>query len=467
MNPLSTTNPKPPRSRSIMWKMGTIFILILLMLIPLTMINGVIQERNTQQEKVKKDIASSWADQQIVFGPILVLPYQTKIVGEKKKAATITYSKLYVLPNQYDITGNLAPQIRERGIYKSIVYTSDLNATGNFSLATLQSLHIPQTDIFWDKAFVIIGLSETKGLSQHPELTWNQKSVDLLPGTNDTSLMANGLYVPVSLKSEASSIPFRLKLNLKGSQTLSIIPAGKESHIHLTSSWRTPSFIGNFLPSHRTLNRQGFEANWDIPYFSRSYAQAFTADQIDAQMSSHTASPDNEINNTSNPFNALFSDTAVGVSLYLPIDLYRQTDRATKYGILFLGLTFATYFLFEMITRHKIHPFQYLLVGLSLCLFYLLLLSLSEVIGFNSAYTIAALTIIITLTLYSKNMIGRAKRYAHYIVAGLLSALYGYLYILLQLEDLSLLFGTIGLFIVLATMMYVTRNIDWYTEDLS
>jgi inner membrane protein len=441
---------KPSKHRPIMLKIGVIVILILGLLIPLSMISGVISERQSHKDEVTGAIADTWGKGQLIIGPILVVPYKAIHSGgggEVEKQISTEFA--YLLPKEYRVKSNLKSSIRYRGIYKSVVYTSNLDDDGKFDLNDLRELKIAEDAFVWKDAFVIISVPQPKSIQSPPTLKWADKFIDVLPGTHGVGLFDVGLYAPVNCDPAEKDIPFSIKLSLKGSDSFSLAPIGKQNKLEISADWPTPSFTGGILPSNRTITHDGFSALWEIPYFARSYPQTFVA----------TADSANQIGRKP------LEDSRVGVSLYSPIDFYRQADRATKYGILFLTLTFATYFLLEIIAKCRLHPFQYLLVGCALCLFYLMLIAFAEVIGFNKAYILASVSVIGTITLYSQAILGKVRRHFQFVIAGLLALLYGYLYILLQLEDLSLLFGTIGLFIVLAVIMYVTRNIDWYSEQ--
>jgi inner membrane protein len=442
--------PKPKFSLkpwAVMGKVLTISFLTLLLLIPLCMIGGLITERQTTQQTVTAEIAQTWGGEQSVVGPVLVLPYKSvstqTVNGAKKKVENIYVS--YLLPQQYNAKTSLQPEIRYRGIYQSVVYQSHFLAQGNFDLKALNRLRISPKDVVWKDAYVSIGIPYTKGISQRPDFQWQGKSVEMLPGVIDADFLNTGLHAPVSIHPEQTSLPFKLSLSLNGSKALMLAPIGQQNNLEITSTWASPSFVGNALPTSRKVNKDGFTATWEVPYFSRSYDQAFI-DNVGIQDK--------------------LKDSTVGVQLLTSVDSYRQTDRAIKYGLLFLVLTFATYFLFEIIGKHRFHPFQYLLIGLAISLFYLLLLAISEVAPFIWAYATASVGIISVITLYSKAILGRTHKFAPLTIGSLLTILYTYLYVLLQLEDLSLLFGAIGLFIVLSLIMYLTRHIDWYSEPL-
>lgn len=436
---------EPPHkgSKAIMWKIFTITSLILALLIPLNMINGVIVERQLSKARVVQEIAQTWAGEQNIIGPILAIPY--KVVASTAESTQIVRQVAYILPQQYQVFGTLNPDVRHRGIYESNVYTSDVGIQGSFNTSLLDELKIAKDNILWSEAQVVVGISSIKGINSRSDLKWQGKTIELLPGLNKASFLGTGLSAPVPVAVGQTNVPFQMNLSLRGSQSLTVAPIGKQNNIKLKSPWSSPSFIGHTLPKKHDITKGEFSVDWEIPYFARDYGQLFLSTY---------------------PIQEQIKASSIGVQLLTPVDAHRQSERAIKYGVLFLVLTFATYFLFEIISGYRLHPFQYLLVGCAISLFYLLLIATSEVSCFELAYGLASTAIISTITLYSKAILGKIRRHAQFIIGGMLTLLYSYLYILLQLEDRSLLFGAIGLFIVLASIMYITRNIDWYNEQV-
>jgi inner membrane protein len=236
-------------------------------------------------------------------------------------------------------------------------------------------------------------------------------------------------------------------LRLNGSESVFFIPAGKTNGVSMSSSWGDPSFAGAYLPASRSVGAEGFQARWQVSHLSRNYPQQWKSEDVDFGL-----------------FREIVSGSAFGVTLFLPVDHYHKTTRASKYAVLFIVLTFAAFFLFEILNRLRIHPFQYLLVGFAMSLFYLLLLSLSEHVGFLAAYASGSAVTIGLIVGYTYRLLAEKKRSA--LFTGLLALLYGCLYVLLQLEDFALLIGVLVLLVVLGLLMFITRKIDWYSVRL-
>jgi inner membrane protein len=289
------------------------------------------------------------------------------------------------------------------------------------------------------EAFVCIGLNDFRGIEDQLSLSWNDSSHIFNAGMPDDHIIKNGLHTPVALNDNdlTKSNTFKLQLHLRGSENLSFTPVGKTTDVHFTSAWTNPSFDGSFLPvTTPQITEKGFSAEWKVQHLNRNYPQCWK---------------DGNYN---------IADSRFGITLLQPVDSYSKTMRSVKYAILFIALTFGLYFFLEILQKRTVHPIQYVLVGLALSIFYTLLLSISEYIQFNIAYSIAAAATVALITLYTKSVFHKWK--IAMLFGVMLTTLYTFIFILLQLQDGALLFGSIGLFIVLAVVMYYSRKINWY-----
>ncbi len=336
------------------------------------------------------------------------------------------------------IEGTIKPEIRYRGLYEVVVYNGRLNLSGVFNPPDLNGLNVPVQDIIWKDAILSVGITDMKGIQDFIEIVWNEKKYSASPGIESKDVMFSGISInPLSNAEQVKKYEFNVQINLNGSYGLFFVPAGKETRVELSSDWNNPSFTGTYLPENREITKDGFRASWKVLHLNRNFPQSWLGPQYKV------------------------ADSAFGLDLLLAIDEYQKTMRTTKYAILFLSLTFLTFFMIELLSKKVIHPIQYMLIGFALLIFYTLLLSLSEYLLFKYAYLIAAAAIIILISLYSVSVLHNLRQTG--IITGILVLLYGYLYTILQLQDYALLMGSIGLFIVLAVVMYLTRSIDWFT----
>lgn len=439
------------------FKMAGVTLLILLLLIPLSMIRSVLQERLGRRNEAVAEITSNWGREQTIIGPVLVVPYrysfkswkEQPVAGgkiEKVQVMETAVANAYFLPLTLTIDGNLSPTRLQRGIYQTVVYTGKFALSGQFSRPDFASLRIEEQNVLWDEALVTFAISDLRGVKETLRLQWGASQLPLLPGSKVQGF-SSGFFTKVSgLGQSEGPLPWQLDLTLNGSSGISFTPVGARNEANLSSSWPDPSFRGAFLPAERKVTNDGFAATWQTSYYGRDYGQQWTDQGASAGLDPTSVA------------NSLF-----GVSLLAGIDSYRNVERAIKYGMLFLVLVFTAFFLFEVLSSLRIHPLQYALVGAALCLFYLGLLSLGEFIRFGLAYLTAAALTTLLICFYSVKVLQSGKR--TFIIAGLLAAIYGFLYIALQLQDYSLLFGTVGLFTMLAIVIYFTRNIDWYARD--
>jgi len=416
-------------------KMVLIAFLSLGLLIPASMITGLIREREKRHDETMQNVSNTWGNAQTLGGPVLTLMCKTTEKTGQNEFRTLT-RYAHFLPDKLEVTGTVEPEISYRGIYKVVTYRTILHVAGSFLPPDPVLLQISPAEIEGQPAWVEIGLSDLRGINQNILMQWGDSQLTLMPGIPSQQVSTLGVHTRVPL---VQNIPvhFAFDLDLNGSHSLNFIPIGRETSVSLSSPWNDPSFNGAFLPDDRKITRSGFTANWQVLQLNRSYPQQWTDNQYSVEGSSF------------------------GVDLKTPVDMYQKSMRSVKYAILFIGLTFLVFFFAEVMTRIRIHPVNYLLTGTALVIFYSLLTALSEYIPFGVAYLVAVLTIIGMISFFSHSLY-HDKRVTAVIIL-VLAALYAFLYVILQLADYSLLVGNVGLVIILGLVMYFSRKIDWYS----
>ena len=456
--PLPKTQPSFTRRNTTIIKLLGVGALVLMLLIPLMMISGVLSERLQRRNEAVADITSSWGQEQNVIGPVLGIPYfyRYKTVKEiplgegkveRREVEETATANAYFLPETLNIVGDVQTQTLHRGIYDAAVFRAQVTLTGQFSPPDFSALKIEQKDVQWKDAFVTIALNDMRGTREGIMLDWGGTKRPLLPGSQVPGYTTGATAMLANDRPAGTAVDFSIAVDFNGSDGIFFAPFGVKNEITLKSNWPDPGFRGAFLPANRSVRANGFDATWKVSYYGRDYPQ---------QWSSRGG---NERFNVQSVSRSRF-----GAQFLSILDAYRYVERSIKYGVLFLVLFFTTFFLFEVTARQKIHPFQYLMVGAALCLFYLLLLSISEFIGFGWAYLIAAVASTLLITWYCRFFLGGGMR-TLMIGAGL-AGVYTFLYITLRQQDYALLMGAIALFIVLAVVMFVTRKVDWYARDV-
>jgi len=409
---------------------------------PLTMMCGVVQERSQRREKMIDEVSSSWGHEQTLAGPLLMIPYQYSIT-DRSGATHAQVEYHYVLPDTLDVTGTLDPDQRGRSLFKTTVYTAHLKVTGRFAPVTFSAVR-PQPDfINWDQAQLLLGVEDIRGIAGPIALHWDGRDAQFAAGAAPNALLGPVLQARADgmTGDRASAIPFEISLDVRGTRALRVFPAGTQTNVRLASRWPHPSFIGT-SPVSPAIADSGFTAQWTLAGFVRGFPHEWNGSDVnDALKAQRTGA-------------------SFGVALIEPVDVYVQTERAIKYAVLFIVMTFGIAFLWEITGGIVIHPIQYLFVGFGMCVFYLLLLSLGEHLGFDTAYAIATAATVSLLAWYWRWVLRARSRGA--LMGGTLTILYGYLYLLLRLEDYALLAGSIGLFVMLAVMMFLTRRVDWF-----
>ncbi|KZS41229.1 hypothetical protein AWE51_22755 [Aquimarina aggregata] len=435
---------------SITIRMLMVGILILVLLIPLSYIKNLIQERAYRQEEVVKEINQKWGNEVLLYGPVLKIPYQIhslkKTWDDKTKAYNeediITIKHAFFFPNTLDIKSKIESETLGRSIYESVVYTADMKIKGSFESPNFDIQDIKDEDILWNKATVIINSTNLKGIKSNLELNIGNNAYPLrsryIQNSNTNTLETKFLKENSLPKDQA--ISFNLDLVINGSEQLRFIPVGRETNVSMVSNWASPSFNGNYLPNTKTkeITENGFKADWKVLQINREFEQEFFGEL---------------------PY---INSSAFGVKLLIPVDEYQKSERASKYGYLVIALTFLVFFLIQTISKIDIHPFQYLMIGLALTMFYTLLISISEHSSFLYAYMIAGFSVVILISMYAKAILKSIKFMG--FVAASLAALYTFIFVIIQLENYALLVGSIGLFLILGSIMMISRRIDWKND---
>lgn len=420
-------------------------ILLLCLMVPLAMVQSVVAERTMRRNSAVSEIGGVWGGPQVVGGPVLTLPYRYTWTDNAGRPRPST-GHAHFLPLSLAVTGSVAPEIRRRSLFEVVVYKSRLQIVATFAAPDLADVRPAPEEVRWRDAVLSLGVADPRGISRSLTLKWNDQEEPFAPGVEDVGLFAAGVQAPVRDLSATGGVSFTIDLDLNGSRELRFLPAGNLTSIELASSWPHPSFVGAPLPDSRDTGAAGFTATWRAPYFVRGFSPQWSG----------------EVNREH--VKAQADASAFGVALVQPVDIYQQAERAVKYAELFIVMTFVVAFLWEIGLGALLHPIQYLFVGFAMCVFYLLLLSMSEHIGFDVAFASASAVTIALLAWYWSRVTSGV--WQGVLMAAALSALYGFLYLLLRLEDYALLVGSIGLFAMLAMVMFFTRRVDWYERRL-
>lgn len=442
-----TTPPKNETKswfgESVLLKLGLIAILTVILLLPSNWITVLIAERQNRQDEVIKEISDKWSGSQFLQGPVLILPYKT-IVSMKDSTGKSSFKEqltnIYILPEMLNITSKVDPEILHRGIFDAVVYNTKLNVNGKFSPLELKKSGTNPAMVQWDKAKIAIGITDLKGLKNNPEIKLSNQKYAVEPDFAPVRLFANTLVILPDLSAEKNSAqPFSFELNLRGSTELGFQHLGKSTVVSVEGKWNNPSFTGRYLPEQRKITANSFSATWKMTYFNRLFPQQWIAEH--AVLSAET------------------QKDSFGVRFLLPVDQYQKTMRSAKYAILVILLTFMSLFFTELLQKKKIHLLQYILIGAAMIIYYTLLLSFSEQFGFDLAYLIASAATVVLIGSFIGMLLKNRK--PALVFAGILSIFYCFIYIIIQLQDLSLIFGSIGLFITIAVLMYLSAKIDW------
>jgi len=410
--------------------------LVMLLLIPSFMIRSLIRERQDRRNDAISEVSEKWGQTQTITGPILSIPYTKYFTTEDNETSTKTMYT-HILPDFLEIDGTIHPEVRNRGIYEVVLYNSELHFNGKVLIPDLGDLKIPTKDIIWKNAFISVGITDMKGIEEL--ITFEIDDDDYLAnsGIETNDVIISGVSKIINNIKPNHDFEFSFNLNINGSNGLTLTPVGKETNVTISSDWISPSFIGHFIPTDHEINENGFTANWKVLHSNRNFPQKWVG-------SKHK-----------------IEEFSFGVDLLMPVDEYQKNMRTAKYAFMFISLTFLSFFMIELLNKKIIHPIQYLLIGFSLLVFYSLLLSISEHISFKYAYLISSIATIALISTYTISVL--KSRLQTSIIFSILVLLYVYLFIVIQLQDFALLIGSIGLFVILSLVMFLTRKIDWFS----
>lgn len=434
---------------SITARMLVVGFLLLVLLIPLEFVKSLINERAYRQEEVVREINEKWGNEVLLSGPIVKIPYKViseeKIFNEKSNSyytkTKETIENAYFFPDKLKIASQVDTKPLNRSIYESVVYSAAIDVKGNFPKIDFSNTDISDENILWEKATVLLKTSNLKGIKTTPVVHLASEALSMTPQYSTEYLNTiQSNYIPNAKEIFAAPLVFSFDLKINGSESLKFLPIGKETDATMKSNWHSPSFDGNFLPedTNKEISKDGFTATWRVLQINRQFEQSFFGHLPD------------------------LSASAFGTKLIIPVDEYQKSERTAKYGFMVIGLTLLVFLLIQLVSKIYIHPFQYVMIGLALVMFYTLLISISEHSNFFKAYAIAAFSVLALITVYSRAILKGFK--FPLLICASLASLYGFIYVIIQLENYALLVGSIGLFLILAIIMFASRRIDWNNE---
>lgn len=439
----TSTNP-PPRRRSVGVRLLILAVLTLVFGIPLQLVRSIVEERQSLRAEALAGIRQSWGGPQTLAGPLLRIE-RSCLTRHAEQPATRHYAHFWQLPTRYDVQGQVEAKPRRKGIHETVVLLADLSIAGSFTAADDDFPAGVCDSTRLERVVVELGLTDGRALDRIEDLTWNGRRLRWQAGASRGGPWGSGLHavLPEDLAQRAvvEETPFAVRMAVKASDSLRFLPLGDPTRVQLASPWKAPGFTGAYLPGQHSLTPAGFSATWDVPLLARPFANR------------SRDTPPREL-----------AGSEFGAEWIVPADGYLRTERALKYGLMFVGATFACLYFFELFGRRALHPMHYLLVGAALIVFYLLLLSLSEQLGFTIAYGLATGATTFLVSGYAVSILGGWLRGAS--LGAALAGFYAALFLLLRAEDHALLVGSIGLFAALAVVMWLTRRIDWSNPRL-
>lgn len=436
--------------RNPLWKFFVVFFLALILLIPMSWVTDLIEERKERNEDVTQEIASKWGKRQVISGPIVAVPYEYVVLKSSKSGddeEVVRHTQrdwIFALPKHIDIQARVDPQTLSRGIFDVIVYHADVTLKGSFADLDYSNWQTDEGKLRWSESKLVLGVGDLKGMLENPIVKWDSASVPISNTDNSLSLFDNMLVtdIPSVGFSDGSAHDFSVDLSFRGSESIDFLPLANKTTIDIGGDWSDPSFDGGFLPLRREVSDTAFSAQWEIPHFSRKLPGVWQASGSERIGTSDEGD-------------------VVQVKFLAKVNEYQKISRTAKYGALIILLTFAALALVEVIKNRRVHLVQYMLIGVSMVVFYILLLSFTEHLSFNMAYLIAAIATISLITTFVYLLTG--IRSVLYLFGGILTLFYGFIFFVLQTQDYALLVGSIGIFLILTALMYYSSKINWYS----
>ena len=438
------------------FKIGILVILILLLLIPVVMIRSLITERSYRADAAEESIMEAWGSEFTLYGPVVRIPVverkenrtKTEKEGEKIQIVTHNYD-LWLTPKDVNIQADFSAEKKRRGIFSVALFSGNVSLSGSFTFERAKDELKQNQTIYPQQAEIIVGLASQKGIRRIIKADWNGGELFFKPGNRNFAFAYSGNNgVNASSPFNAAGVnTFDFQFAVQGGKSIRVLPVGEVTQARIQAGWPSPSFQGGFLPAAYTLSENGFDAEWEISYLSRSIPLFWFTDERGGY--------DGKMN---------LKDELFGVDFFKPLDHYALNERAVKYAVLFLVIPFLTLFFLEVFSQKSIHPVQYVLSGLANIIFYLLLLSISEHLSFSAAYLIASAALTVMMTLYARSLVETWTRSAY---MGLVMALlYLILYLTLNAEDWALLIGSIVAFMITGIVMFLTRRLDWSSLNI-
>ena len=451
-------------NESLSVKLGVIFFLTLILLIPAAMVNDLVREREHRQQEVIIEVSDSWSGPQVLAGPLMMLPYSKMVMIQRGGAELMEEQThyIYLLPEELEIQGTTDTHELSRGIFDVAVYETNLNVSGYFGSLDLSKEEIEPHQVQWNKVRLVVGVGDLRGVKSIQPFVMAGQEYTLDEYARERPFDNNLVFTPDLQDHDWDKLSFGFSVELRGTAHLQFLQLAKQTRVSVQGNWASPKFVGQFLPEQRELQADSFRVEWGLAHFARALPQQWTG-QEEQILGKQPLAPQVPINPRTDPARGGQDVTHVvdgfGIEFLQPVNHYQKNDRATKYAILVISLSFLALFFTEILAKSRIHIVQYVLIGAAMIVFYALLLAFSEHIGFNAAYGVAAFATIGLIGIFIATTL-KQKRIA-VIFSSLLTLFYLFVFVIIQLNDMALLMGSIALFLCVAALMYFSSRINW------